>query len=411
MNDTQKKWLGWAVVGALVLAVLLAGLASREPAPEVAAAVVERARLQATIISNGKVEPIVPHVIRAQIPAFVRSVSAVEGQAVRAGDAILRLDDEEAAAEVARLRRELLAAQELLRAGRSGGHPVEVAQLEADLRKAEAEAARLRKEFEAIERLLAKQAATLAERDLAKSTLERAENDLRVLRQRKDELARQARLDVERGLLEVDRARAALAAAEEHLRSARVTAPAGGTLYALPVRAGHYVRVGDLLAEVGDLSRVQVRAFVDEPELGSLAKEQPVEITWDAQPGLTWRGRTENVPKAVVPRGNRSVGEVLCSVENERLQLLPNTNVNVVIRVRERADALVVPRAAVGAQGALRYVFVLEGSTVRRRDVQVGIAGATQYEVLQGLREGERVAIPGDTVLRDGLAVRVAPPR
>jgi HlyD family secretion protein len=377
----------------------------------VTSAVVERARLQATIVSNGKVEPIVPHTIRAQMATFVRSVSAVEGQTVRAGDALLRLDDEEAAAEVARLRRELVAAQELLRAGRSGGNPVEVAQLEGDVRKAEADAARLRKEFEAIERLLAKQAATQAERDLAKLTLDRAENDLRVLRQRRDEVTRQAKLDVERGSLEMERVRAALAAAEEHLRSARVTAPVNGTLYALPVRAGQYVRVGDLLAEVGDLARVQVRAFVDEPELGSLSKDQPVEITWDAQPGQTWRGRTETIPKAVVARGTRSVGEVLCSVENEKLQLLPNTNVNVVIRVRERADALVAPRAAVRTEGSQRFVFVLDGSTVRRRDVQVGIASATQYEVLSGLREGERVAIPGDAMLRDGITVRLADPR
>jgi HlyD family secretion protein len=411
MTDAQKKWMGWAAVSLLVLAVLLASLASREPAPEVASAVVERARLQATIVSNGKVEPIVPHTIRAQVATFVRSVSAVEGQTVRAGDALLRLDDEEAAAEVARLRRELVAAQELLRAGRSGGNPVEVAQLEGDARKAEADAARLRKEFEAIERLLAKQAATQAERDLAKLTLDRAENDLRVLRQRRDEVTRQAKLDVERGSLEMERVRAALAAAEEHLRSARVTAPVNGTLYALPVRTGQYVRVGDLLAEVGDLARVQVRAFVDEPELGSLSKDQPVEISWDAQPGQTWRGRTETIPKAVVARGTRSVGEVLCSVENEKLQLLPNTNVNVVIRVRERADALVAPRAAVRTEGSQRFVFVLDGTTVRRRDVQVGIASATQYEVLSGLHEGERVAIPGDAMLRDGITVRLADPR
>ena len=42
------------------------------------------------------------------------------------------------------------------------------------------------------------------------------------------------------------------------------------------------------------------------------------------------------MPKQVVPRGSRSVGELLCSVENEKLELLPNTNVNVRINSRER---------------------------------------------------------------------------
>jgi HlyD family secretion protein len=100
------------------------------------------------------------------------------------------------------------------------------------------------------------------------------------------------------------------------------------------------------------------------------------------------------------------VGEVLCSVQNEKLELLPNTNVNVVIRVRERGNALVVPRGSVRSDGAQRFVFVLDGEAVHRRDVRVGIAGATKYEILEGLKEGERVAQVGDVELRDGLAVR-----
>ena len=72
-----------------------------------------------------------------------------------------------------------------------------------------------------------------------------------------------------------------------------------------------------------DLRHVRVRAFVDEPDLGSLEPNQNVSVTWDAKPGLTWTGHTEQVPKQVVARGMRSVGEVLCSVDNDQLELLP----------------------------------------------------------------------------------------
>jgi HlyD family secretion protein len=405
MNDTQKKRIGF-VAAALFIVALLASFAGREPAPEVRVATVTREKLQSVIASNGKVEPLVPHVLRAQLNAFVQSVRAVEGKNVRAGDPLVQMDDAEAAAEVARLRRELVAAQELLRAARHGGSAVDLAQLESDLRKADADVARLRKEQEALERLAARQAATAYEVEQARLALDRMEDHLRVLQKKKEESSRQAGLDAERGRLDVDRVSTELRLAEARLRSTDATAPITGTVYALPVRDGHFVRVGDLLAEIADLARVRVRAFVDEPELGLLAEGQQVEITWDAQPGRSWQGKTEVIPKAVVARGARSVGEVLCSVENTKLDLLPNTNVNVLIQVRERGAALVVPRGAVRADGAARFVYLLDGSTVQRREVKVGIASATRYEIIEGLKEGDRVALTGENELRNGMSVR-----
>jgi multidrug efflux pump subunit AcrA (membrane-fusion protein) len=52
-------------------------------------------------------------------------------------------------------------------------------------------------------------------------------------------------------------------------------------------------------------------------------------------------------------------------------------------------------------------VFVLDGSHVRKREVKIGIRGTRQVEVLSGLADGERVAAPAATDLRDGDRVRV----
>jgi multidrug efflux pump subunit AcrA (membrane-fusion protein) len=157
-----------------------------------------------------------------------------------------------------------------------------------------------------------------------------------------------------------------------------------------------------------------VRAFIDEPELGALEENEPVRITWDALPSKTWLGKTEIIPKQVVPHGARSVGELLCAVNNDKLELLPNINVNVRINSRERIGVLSVPRGAVAAQGGKRYVFVVRSnqlgvgkSTLEKREIHVGIADATNYEVVSGLKEEELVALPGDVDLRDGMTVRV----
>jgi HlyD family secretion protein len=182
----------------------------------------------------------------------------------------------------------------------------------------------------------------------------------------------------------------------------------------LPLKTGDYVRVGDLLAEMADLHKVRVRAFIDEPELGALEEGEPVIITWDALPSRSWVGKTEIVPKQVIPHGTRSVGELLCAVNNDKLELLPNINVNVRINSQERLNVLAVPRGAVQSDGAHRYVYVVKPkelgvgkSTLEKREIKVGIADATSYEVVSGLREGEMVALPGDTDLHDGMAVQV----
>lgn len=410
---SKRAWIGSGVAVVLLVALLVM-LSGRQPVARVAVVKAVRENLSAVVSSNGKVEPITPYVLRAQFATFVDKVLVVEGQAVKRGHVLLLLNADEARAQLARAREELASAQDDLRVARAGGSAAEAAQIDSDLRKAEIERARLRREREALERLVAKQAATKDELSQNQVQFERTETDLHRLRKAKEEFQRRAGLDVERATLRVEHFREEVRALEEKVRSARLTAPVDGTLYSLPVRERDYVKVGELLAEVADLHRVRVRAFIDEPELGGLEPRQKVEITWDALPNRVWTGETEQIPKQVVARVTRSVGEVLCSAQNDKLELLPNINVNVRIYMKQRPNALAVPRGAVRIEGGRRYVFVVEGgllgverSRLQKREIKVGIASATGYEVLEGLQEGDTLALPGEVELKDGMAVRV----
>ncbi len=401
------KLVALPIVGLALLALALVALDRRAPVPSVPAVRVARENLNAVVSSNGKVEPIEPYPVRARVATFVERVIAVEGQTVKRGQLLMTLNSVGVSADLARAREELVSAQDQLRAARAGGRAEELAQLESDTRKTDAELARLRRVRDALGRLLDKQAATREELDQNKLALERAEAESRLLHQKREELARRSRLDAERAGLLAEQARNEIRSLEEKIHSAHVTAPLDAILYSLPVHTGDYLQVGDMLAQMADLRRVRVRAFVDEPELGLLERGQPVEITWDAVPNRVWTGVTEQLPKAVVARGTRTVGELLCSVNNEKLELLPNVNVNVRIRIRERSGTLVIPRGAVRGEGPTRYVLVVEDSTVRKREIKVGIANATTYEVLEGLAEGDLVALPSDVELHDGMIVQV----
>jgi HlyD family secretion protein len=395
-----------------VLAYVLVGLSGRKPVPKVSVVEPTRENLVSSISSNGKVEPIAPYVMRAQLDTFVEKVRATEGQAVKKGQVMLELDVKEAAARLAEAKAKLLKAEDDLKSANAGGKIDEAAKVASELAKAQAERDRLQKNNEVLQRLVAQQAATqdeLAANDLA---LIKAQAEVARLSAAKQQFDRSVKLDSDQTPLRVQQIRDEVAALDEKVRQGRIVAPADGTLYSLPVKAGDYVRLGDLLAEMADLHKVRVRAFIDEPELGGLEANEPVKITWDALPNRTWLGKTEIIPKQVVKRETRSVGELLCSINNDKLELLPNINVNVRINSRERLGVLSVPRGAVEADGGRRYVFVVKKnqlgvgkSTLEKREIRVGIADATNYEVVSGLQEGELVALPGDVDLRDGMTV------
>ncbi len=402
------------LLAAGVLAYILVNASGRQPVAKIAAVMPKKENLTSSITSNGKVEPLSPYTMRAQIATFVENVRAVEGQAVRKGQVLLTLDVNDVRAQLARARADLVHAQDDLRAARAGGRPEAVAQVTGDLGKARAERDRLQKEQDALARLLTQQAATRDELARNEVALAKAQADVTRLQAAKDEFDRRVQLDAQSAALRVDQAKSEITALEEKVKDSEIRAPADGTLYSLPVKKGDFVKVGDLLAEMGDLHKVRVRAFIDEPELGVLEPNEPVVITWDALPNRSWEGRTEIIPKQVVARGARSVGELLCGVNNDKLELLPNINVNVRINAKERRNVLAIARGAVQVEGARRFVYVVKDpalsvrrSTLERREIQVGIASATSYEVLSGLSEGEMVALPGEVDLKDGMPVRV----
>jgi multidrug efflux pump subunit AcrA (membrane-fusion protein) len=124
-------------------------------------------------------------------------------------------------------------------------------------------------------------------------------------------------------------------------------------------------------------------------------------------PNRIWTGKIEQLPKQVVPRGARSVGEVLCSIDNDKIELLPNVNVEVRILVHEERGTLVIPRAAVRDEKGQHFVFLCDGDQVHRREIQVGVASDKKYELISGLALGDRVALPTDVNLKDGMKVRV----
>lgn len=208
-----------------------------------------------------------------------------------------------------------------------------------------------------------------------------------------DVLAAQARLQD---------AQAALNLARERAAQGVVRAPMAGTIYGLVARAGGYVNPGDLLANVGQLGRLRVRLYVDEPELGRVAEGQPVTITWEALAGKEWKGSVERKPGSIQPLGSRQVGEVICWIDNPGHQLIPGTNVDASIRTAVVDNAIVIPKETLRRDTQGSFVFRLDGDTLERRAVKTGNSSIGEVQITEGLNQGDAVAMPTDVQLKAG---------
>jgi HlyD family secretion protein len=220
--------------------------------------------------------------------------------------------------------------------------------------------------------------------------------------------ARYSPQDLSRAEAAQAEAKASYDAAQVTLSDTNVRSTVDGTVYSLPVREGSFVNPGDLLVGVAELQTVQVRAFIDEPDIGRLSQGEQVSITWDALPDRNWTGKVSRVPTTIVTHGTRMVGEILVEVPNDDRKLLPNINVSVSIVTAERKDVLTVPREAVREDGPQKYVFVVHRNEIHRQNVETGISNLTRVEV-SGLKSNDLVALNSLNMqpLRDGMKVKV----
>lgn len=367
---------------------------------------VTRQDIASVISTNGKVEPVRNFAAYAPAPATVKRVLVHEGDQVKQGQLLLELDDVDARAQAAKALAQLRAAEADLQAAQTGGTHEQVLTTQADLEKAQAERNDAQRNFDAVQRLQQNGAAAPAEVEAARNRLTRANADVQLLQSRLKNPSSSP--EMEKVQANVTQARAAYSASQELLKNLNVRAPFAGTVYSLPVRASAYVNGGEVLVQVANLKDIQVRAFVDEPEIGRLAVGEKVEITWDAIPGRVWEGKLTRVPASVSTVGTRTVGETTTDIDNFDRKLLPNVNVNVSIITARDSNVLTVSREAVHDVNGKRYVYKITGQKLQAQEVQTGLSSLTQVEITQGLSEGATIALGSlnGSPLRNGMEVK-----
>jgi HlyD family secretion protein len=329
-----------------------------------------------------------------------------DGQTVAAGVVLAAIADPSLQAEIDAAQAKLNEARANLASQEAGGKPAEFTDIENNLARARFDLEQAQKTLATLERLVARHAATQQEADAARDKVQQSELEIAGLEKRKRSLVSPTEVAAARARVGDTETALQLAGRREALSLVR--SPMAGVVYGGEVRAGSYVNPGDLVANVGQMDRLRVRVYVDEPELGRVAVAQPVTITWDALPGRQWHGEVEKKPVAVQALGSRQVGEVVCSIANEGRALIPGTNVNAEIRTAVVENAMVIPKEALRHDAQGDYVLALKGGAVERRAVKQGASSITLVQILEGLGDADAVALPSERPLKEGDRVTAA---
>lgn len=374
----------------MAIIFLVARVLTREKL-QVRIAEATRQTMISTLPTNGKVEPQTNFEAHSPISTTVKDVFVHEGDKVAAGAPLVSLDDAEARSRLASAYTALKGAQLTFDALQRGGTQEERLTLAGDENRVKGDLAQAQRDLAALKKLRATGAASASEVDAAQLRVDAAAASLHSLQQRP--ASRYSSGDLEHAKAAVADAQSAFDATRQTLDRTNVRAPFAGTVYSLPVSKTEFVEAGKLLLQMADLTRIQIRAYFDEPEIGRLAVGQPIKIVWDAKPGHAWHGHISRVPSTIINYGTRNVGEVLVTVDDSDGALLPYATVTVTVTYQRKENVLTIPRESLHTENGNAYVFRVEDGVLRRVPIKIGSVNLTQVEVLSGLGEHDQVAL------------------
>jgi HlyD family secretion protein len=375
----------------------------RNQPPEIPFGKVLRESITSSVSTNGKVEPKEWAPARAERSGAVVAIHIQRGQHVDQDAPIVEIDASDAKADLASAQSRIEQTNADLAVLEKGGRATDLAEISSGIAKARLELNAAQSELDSSTRLEAQKAATRFEVSTAQQRVDAARLQIQSFEQKRTALV--AAPDKSAALARLRDAESAAQLAQQRIKQSVVRAPISGIVYQFDLKPGAYLNAGDSIAFIGKLEQVNVNVFVDEPDLGRVSKGLPVSITWDALPGKIWKGEVDRMPTQIDTLGSRQVGQVACVIENPAHDLLPNTNVTAAIRSESVQNALTIPREAIRRELGQAGVFVLSGDRVTWKKITMGIGDTTRAQV-EGLSDGDSVALPTDKPLKEGMLVK-----
>lgn len=198
-------------------------------------------------------------------------------------------------------------------------------------------------------------------------------------------------------------ARASIDSAAAQLSNTGITSPIAGVVVTKNIHAGEMASPGATLASVADISSLKLKGTISQEFFPYLSKGQRVVLTVDAFSGNEYEGEISLLGPVSVGAG--SYFPIELTIKNPG-DITAGLSAHSIIHIKGDVG-VTAPAAAVLKDGSETCVFVVGDGTVQKRAVKIGLGGADEVEIIDGLLAGETVAITNAAVLTDGMAVKV----
>lgn len=390
----KKIIIIFAVIIVIGLIIIFNLQSQREKSIEVTVEKVEKHDLASTISASGEIKPKKSVNISAQVPGRIIKIGVEEGQRVKAGDFLMKLDSTQYEANVERDR----ALIHLYR---------------TELIKAEA---RLKKDKSFYER----QKKLYEEQLLSKEQLEEAGTIHEI------SIASQQSIHYQ-----IDQAKASLQSSLDNLRKTAYNSPIDGIITSLRIEEGEIAMIGTMnnpgtvLMTIADLSVMEVEVEVDETDVIGIQIGHQAEVRIDALPDQTVDGKVTEIGSSALQKLTSSQEskdfKVIITLESPPENLKPGLSASADITTAEKKDVLAVPISALVLREKEEEekkknkeqeegVYVVENSRVKFYPVEKGIMGEMMIEIISGLEEGNEIVVGPYSALRqlkDEMLIKV----
>ncbi len=356
-------------------------------------AAVERGNITRSVVATGKVEPIAKVEIKSKANGIIKELKVQIGDFVQTGQVLAELDKENLEARVRETKAAFIGAESNLKA----------AQAQLEKNKVEAEGPDVpfaKRNFERAEKLLKDGVLPQQSFDDSRSAYELAVNRQNVARAQltvSDAKVAQAKAEVAQAQAAVDRA-------EDELSYATVRSPIRGVVLSRDVEIGSPVSsilnmgaAATLVMVLGDISQVYVRGKVDEADIGVVQLGQQSKIKVETFKDKVFEGKVTQISPLGVDKDNVVTFEVKVSINNPGGELRANMTANAEIVLEEHKDVLLVPESVViydqQRNASVEFPSPINPKGKEKKPIKVGISNGTRTEVLDGLKEGEKVIL------------------
>ena len=339
-----------------------------------------------TVVASGRVEKVSRTQIGSEITGVVLERLVQEGDRVSRGDVLLVLKSDEISAQVRQAEAEL---KELATTRRPQAE-FDLANAKVQLEQAQREAVRRRNTELGILSAEEREKSIEAEK-LARNNLESAR--LKVASLAPDKV-------------EETKLREQLAALQAQLAKTKIRAEVSGIILTRNVEPGDLVQPSQTLFTIALDGVTEIRVPFDERNLPLLALQQKAAVITDAYPDQPFPAHINFIAPSI--DAQRGTVDVRLTVDPVPDFLRQDMTVSVNVETNKREQTLVIPNDALSSiSGNKAMVILVRDRKIQRHPITLGLRGLVMSEVVAGLKEGDHVLTDAESVLKDGIRVRI----